>query len=96
MTYALIPAALLAALFIWLFLRRRPHALFVLAYEKTGTPAPSSRLKNQWITAAEFEKRSSGFWRGVLPPSPRKPWRRAKKCRKSPYCWRLWAGIGLL
>lgn len=56
MTYALIPAALLAALFIWLFLRRRPHALFVLAYEKTGTPAPSSRLKNQWITAAEFEK----------------------------------------
>ncbi len=44
MTYALIPAALLAALFIWLFLRRRPHALFVLAYEKTGTPAPSSRI----------------------------------------------------
>lgn len=56
MIYALIPAAALAALFIYLFLRRQPHALFVLAYEKAGRPYKSSRLKNQWVTAEEFEK----------------------------------------
>lgn len=56
MTYALISAAALAALFIYLFLRRRPRALFVLAYEKAGIPPVRSRLKNQWITPLQFEK----------------------------------------
>ncbi len=43
-----------AAVF-YFFLRRRPHALIVLVYEKAGTPPPNSRLKNEWINPHAFE-----------------------------------------
>lgn len=44
-----------AAVF-YFFLRRRPHALFVLAYEKIGKAPKHSRLKKEWVSPSQFEK----------------------------------------
>lgn len=49
-------AALAAALFGYFVWRKSAPALVVLAYEKAGTPPKSSRLKNEWVSAAQFEK----------------------------------------
>ncbi len=57
MAYILLSAAVLAAaLCVYVFLRRRPHALFVLAYQKAGRAPQNSRLKDEWITPQAFEK----------------------------------------
>ena len=67
MMYGLYTAAgLLAALCAYWLLRRRPHALFVLAYEKAGIPPHGSRLKKEWFSAPQFEQtliwlRTHGF-----------------------------------
>ena len=67
MIYGLYTAAgLLAALCAYWLLRRRPHALFVLAYEKAGIPPHGSRLKKEWFSAPQFEQtliwlRTHGF-----------------------------------
>ena len=47
-------AALAAALFGYFVWRKGAPALVVLAYEKAGTPPKSSRLKNEWVSAARF------------------------------------------
>ena len=47
-------AALAAALFGYFVWRKSAPALVVLAYEKAGTPPKSSRLKNEWVSAAQF------------------------------------------
>ena len=84
MTYFLLSAAVLAvALCVYFFLRRRPHALFVLAYQKVGKAPKNSRLKNEWISPRTFEKtlvwlRAHGFTpvplqklaEGKLPQKP--------------------------
>ena len=44
-----------AAVF-YFFLCRRPHALFVLAYEKIGKAPKHSRLKKEWVSPSQFEK----------------------------------------
>ena len=55
MIYGLYTAAgLLAALCIYFLLRRRPHALFVLAYEKAGAAPKHSSLKGEWISPQVF------------------------------------------
>lgn len=55
MMYGLYTAAgLLAALCIYFLLRRRPHALFVLAYEKAGAAPKHSSLKGEWISPQVF------------------------------------------
>ena len=57
MVYGVSFAAALAVVCIgYLCLRRRPHRLFVLAYEKIGTPSKKSSLKKEWISARQFEK----------------------------------------
>ena len=84
MTYFLLSAAVLAvALCVYFFLRRRPHALFVLAYQKVGKAPKNSRLQNEWISPRTFEKtlvwlRAHGFTpvslqklaEGKLPQKP--------------------------
>ena len=84
MAYILLSAAVLAAaLCVYVFLRRRPHALFVLAYQKAGRAPRQSRLKDEWITPQAFEKtllwlRANGFTavslqklsEGKLPQKP--------------------------
>lgn len=84
MAYILLSAAVLAAaLCVYFFLRRRPHALFVLAYQKAGRAPRQSRLKDEWITPQAFEKtllwlRANGFTtvslqklsEGKLPQKP--------------------------
>lgn len=74
MTYLFLSAAVLAAVLCGFFvLRRRPHALFVLAYEKSGRAPKNSRLKNEWISPRAFEK--TLLWlraRGFTPVSLQK------------------------
>jgi hypothetical protein len=63
--------------------------------KKPERPSPL-RLKNQWITAAEFEKTLKRLLaRGFTAISP-EALAAGKKMPQKPYCWRLWAGIGLL
>lgn len=49
-------AAAAAAVCIWLIVRRRPHALFVLTYEKIGRAPAGSRLKYEWTSPNQLEK----------------------------------------
>ena len=65
----------------YFILRRRPHALFVLAYEKAGISPKTSRFKTSWISAQRFEKqvqflRRHGFTPvplGTLQPGAKRP-----------------------
>ena len=84
MTYLFYSAAGLAAvLCVYWVLRRRPHALFVLAYQKAGRAPQKSRLKHEWTSPKNFEKtlvwlRTHGFTpislqklsEGKLPQKP--------------------------
>ena len=66
-------AGLVAAVCFYLLLRRRPHALFVLAYQKTGRAPKNSRLQHEWISPRTFEK--ALLWRrarGFTPVSLQK------------------------
>ena len=57
MIYLSISAAALAAVLCgYFFLRRRPHALFVLAYQKVGCAPKHSRLPREWVSPKAFEK----------------------------------------
>ena len=48
---------LLAGILAYQFLiKKLPPALYVLAYQKIGTPPTNSRLKNQWTSPTQLEK----------------------------------------
>ncbi len=66
-------AALLLGICLYFFLRRRPHVLLVLSFEKIGTPPSSSHVKKAWLSPAGLEKIFQQLKKQGYTPLPSTP-----------------------